>query len=288
MVERLAPLNPTQLGWESHNGDSQDRTFKLPKRQKNYAQPMYSLNYGIENYAEIAKRSLAKEDVDLKSATKDYENLTQAANLSVGKLYNIKLTSSNNGSIEIPVAVRLLVNVMPSSLLSELFTYRDSFDMNMKERWHAMRAGRLDFFWDFVLCNDLIEKSRRMAIRDKTGIGRMILNREAGQVSRALAGKDSFSTATNIVIISETTLSAIQAQIGPISNSKVRTSIFENTNMMIMAVVDRPYERVTIYTRDLDSHTTLGIKDLKVAGKGGADVSEIMKAYMAGSSVRNF
>jgi hypothetical protein len=286
VVERLAPLNPTHTGFEEHKDGSQDRTFRLQRRKPNYASPVYSFSYSAEQYA---ARKIANEDVSLSSATKDYENITQAANLSVGKLFNIKLSAGAGNNAEIPVAVRLMVNVLPSSLLSELFTYRDSFDMNLKERWYAMRAGRLSFLYDFVLCLDLLAKSRRMAIKDKSGIGKMILDREAGQVTRALAGKDSYSTASNIAIISETTMAMIQTQIGPFSNTKVRTSVFENTNLMLLVVVDRPYERVTIYTRDLDSYTTLSIKDMKAASKGGgADVSEIMKAYMAGSSIRNF
>lgn len=272
VAERLAPLNPGHgLAYESiHNTVARRYKLSVSTEANTPAQPVGTVK--------PAKNSFG---VDLDT----FESQAQSANLSVGKLYNVTLTNGGQ-EVKLPIAIRLMVNVLPSRMLTELFTYRDAFDMNMKERWHSWKAGQLDFFKDLVLCNDLIDKYRRMAIRDKTGLGAKILDREASQVFRAISGKDSFSTATNIAIISNDTLGLIESDLnGRFSNSKVRRSIFENSNLMLLVVIDKQFERVTIYTRDLDSHTTLSIKDIKVSNKSsGPDVTEIMRAYLMGSS----
>jgi hypothetical protein len=54
---------------------------------------------------------------------------------------------------------------------------------------------------------------------------------------------------------------------------------------MIIAVVDREWERVTFYTRGISSHTELSIDEIKAANKGkGPDISDIMKSYNMSAS----
>jgi hypothetical protein len=265
--ERLAPLNPTH-GFESYR-EGRSRRFGLSKK---------AIAVAIES-----------DKTSVKTDIKDYDSLSQGANLSVGKLFNVTL-KINQDEVVVPVAIRLMVNVLPTTVLSELFTYRDAFDTNLKERWYMYKAGRLGFFKDLILCQDLIAKYRKMAITDQSGVGAKILNREARIVLNSVLGNQSYSTATNIAVISSTTLSGIEAQIGgKFSNSKVRRSIFENTNLMLLVILDKQYERATIYTRDVDLPTTLSVSQMKTANKGsGPDVAEIMKAYMLGSSPQSF
>lgn len=275
IAERLGPLNPGHgFAYESIKIEASKR-FKLRVATED------NTGAAAGTATPPPKPPKLRHGVDIDT----YKDQAASANLSVGKLYNVSLTSGGH-EVSVPIAVRLMVNVMPSRLLSELFTYRDAFDTNMKERWHAYRAGQLDFFKDLVLCNDIIDKYRRMAIRDKTGLGAKILDREASNVMRALSGKDSFSTASNIAVISNDTLGMIENELGGrFANSKVRRSIFENSNLMLLVVIDKQFERVTIYTRDIDAHTTLSIKDIKASNKSsGPDVTEIMRAYLMGSS----
>lgn len=271
VAERLKPLNPSSsFGFEEH------QQFK----------PTY---FGLKNKKE--PRHVALESVTADVKIDDYKEISASANLSVGKMYKIVLNGgSNDKKVEVPVAIRLMVNILPSSILSEFFTYRDSFDMSMKERWHAWREGRLEFVKDLILCNDLIDKYRRMAITDKSGLGQTILNRETSQVVKALKGHESYATASNIAVISEETLAMIEAKLnGRFSNSKIRETMFENSNLMLLLVVDKQWDRVTVYTRGIDASTTLSAKEMKSSGKGnGPDVAEIMKAYMMGSSPQNY
>ena len=158
--------------------------------------------------------------------------------------------------------------------------------MNMKERWYAYKAGMLGFWKDLVFCQDLIAKYRRMAIQDKSGVGKVILNREAQNINHMLSGKDSYAGATSIAVVSDETIRQIERELsGKMSNSRVRKAVFEGTNLMLLVVISKEWEHVVIYTRDLDSTTTLSLKDIKKsASNGGGDVTEIMKAYLMGAS----
>lgn len=285
VAERLAPLNPGHgHGFESFQ---EPRRFGLSKKSRALAleaeqvQPKADGKKPEGDDAKLEKAPKRSTGVN----TSDYDSVQNAANLSVGKLFNVKM-KVNQDEISMPVAIRLMVNVLPTSILTELFTYRDAFDMNMKERWYMYKAGNLGFFRDLILCQDLIAKRRRMAITDKSGVGAKILNREAAIVFRALKGHESYSTASNIAIISEDTLGQVENKIGGrLSNSKVRRTIFENTNLMLLVIINKHYERVTIYTRDVDASTTLSVSQMKSASKGsGPEVVDIMKAYMMGSS----
>ena len=264
VIERLKPFNPN--------------TGLL-----SYAKAKASIALGL---FQKKQTQLALESVSVDTDVEKYKELSTNANLSVGKMFKVTLKGSGKDSVEIPIAIRLLVNVLPSTLLSEYFTYRDSFDMSMKERWHAWREGRLSFWSDLVLCNDLLDKYRKMAIKDKTGLGQTMLDREANQVARALKGHDSYATATNIAVVSDETMSLVESKInGRFSNFKVRQAVFDNSNLMLLVVVDKQWDRCTIYTRGIDASTTLSVKDMKNSSKGsGPDVAEIMKAYLAGSS----
>ncbi len=52
---------------------------------------------------------------------------------------------------------------------------------------------------------------------------------------------------------------------------------------MIIAVVDREWERVTFYTRGMAAATDLSFKEIKSANKGkGPDILDLMKSFNQG------
>lgn len=273
VAEKLGPLNPNRsLGFESLYNDAHKslsmESFKhrLPTTRKN--------------------TSLALEEKDEVVKDKAIDSIKEAANLSIGKIYNVQLRDEAN-TATIPIAIRLMVNVIPTRMMVELFTYRDAFDMDMKERYHAWRSGRLEFVKDLILCNDLIDKRRRSAIKDTNGIMSLINKRESSNLAASfVSGKASVATSSNLAIISHDTLEQIEMAInGKLEHAKTRHALFENTNLMILAVVEKDWERVIFYHRGLDASSNVSFKDLKVSNKGnGMDVGDILKAYVNGSS----
>lgn len=288
VMDRLAAFNPTGqasnfFSMESlQNGSATHRLPSLEGRIIN--KPSTAPVLGGGSSAPAAAEQKARSG-GLSQDT--LEDIPKAANLSIGKLYNVTLRVGTDSYV-VPIAIRLLVNIVPSMTLKQLFTHRDSFDMDMKERWYAYKAGMLGFWKDLVFCQDLIAKYRRMALQDKTGMGKAILDREAGNVkSRLTSLKESFASATSIAVISDDTMHQVERELsGKLGNSRVRKAVFDSTNLMLLVVISKEWEHVVIYTRDLDSSTTLSIKDIKKSASngGGADVTEIMKAYLLGAS----
>lgn len=276
VAKRLAPLNPNRgLGFEAHSDwryDAQAYAHKLP---------MSSNQVSMESSAPT------KLDRTMNVNDKEVANLNEVTNLCVGKLFNVTIRNDEQ-SVTVPVAIRLMVSNLPTNTLVNMMTFKDNFDMDMKERWHGWRAGRLSFIKDLILCRDLIEKHRNAIVNDKSGVYAEMLKRENNNMKAGLLNNNpSLATASNLVVISSDTLAQIEHKInGKFSNFKVRQSVFENTNLMILAVVDKDWDMTTFYFRGINQTTQISARGLRSAKKGGgsSEVLDVMKAFISGSN----
>ena len=274
VASKLSPLNPNRgLGFESHVQD-------VRMGASAYRHRLPTKRAGLAMEAEASKPA---------SAT-DKEGMTvirEATNLAVGKMFNVTLREGEHTAV-VPISIRLMVNTLPTSAMVALFTFKDTFDMDLKERYHAWKAGRLSFIKDLVLCRDLINKHRTALVNDKSDVYAQIVARENGNRKAGLANQSpSLATASNLAVLSSDTLATIELKLnGKFANFKVRQTVFDNTNLMILAVVDKAWERVTFYHRGVQGSTQVSVRDMKVSNKssGGSEVMDIMKAYMAGSN----
>ena len=219
-----------------------------------------------------------------KDTTRDLKEL---ADLSVGKIFMVDIEDGLH-RLQLPVSVRLMASSLPPKQLVHILSH-DSKDTSVKERFHAWRSGRLEFWRDIVACSDLIDAHRDTIMKDKTGIYSDILKRNrTNQFAALLSGDPSIATASNIAIISDDTASQIEDEIGGrLHDFKTRQKIFAKTYLMFLVVIDKQYERVTFYHRGINQATELGVRDLKASQKGnGPDVSDILRAYTMGQNPR--
>jgi hypothetical protein len=262
----------------------------------------YELNrekFGHDKAMQMAMRDLQQKGLELNREKFEYEKDTSSigfgkdtfatlkdlANLSVGKQFSVEITDGNH-SASIPVSVRLMASSLPSANLVHILSL-NSQDNSMKERYHGWRGGRLEFVKDLVLCQDLIDAHRKNLMADTDGIYTNLIKRSRSNGLAAIAsGNPSIATASNLVIISNDTAAKLELEInGKLDDFKTREKIFKETYVMIMAVIDKQWERVTFYHRGIHGRTEVGVRDLKAANKGnGPDVSEILKAYQVGNS----
>lgn len=294
IANKLAPLNPNRgagggglLGLENHKADwrmvTESYKHRLPKKKNPAAMAMEAQNISGQEKSGKEKSGNQIPPVTDKDAI---TVMREASNLAVGKMFNVTLREGENSAV-IPIAIRLMVNTIPTAAMVALFTFKNSFDMDLKERYHSWRAGRLSFFRDLILCRDLIDKHRTAIITDKSNIYAEIVNRENGNRKAGLMnGSPSLATASNLAVLSSATLANIEQKLnGKFSNFRVRQTLFDNTNLMILAVIDKGYSQVTFYHRGVEGSTQVSAKDLRAASKGGgSDVMDIMKAYISGSS----
>lgn len=207
------------------------------------------------------------------------------ANLSVGMLLEVNVESDGNHAT-IPVSVRLIVSAIAQDTLIHILSNAEQ-DRSVKERYHAWRAGQLEFVRDLMLCQDIIDDHRKALLKDSSGQYREILRRrDQNRLAAIISGQPSVATASNIIVMSADTARTLESKVGgSLKNFKVRQRIFENTYVMLMVVVDTQWEQVTIYHRSIELPTQVSVKELKSANKGtGPDVAEILKAYQLGSN----
>jgi hypothetical protein len=111
------------------------------------------------------------------------------------------------------------------------------------------------------------------------------LDRETdGWFAGLIEKNPSVAIASNLALISSDTLDQIQDKmLGSIENPKIRREIFNTSNLMILGVVDKGFDRITFYHRGIAQSTEMGVRDIKVSNKGGGpDVSDILKAFLGG------
>ena len=232
--------------------------------------------------AEAERARIESESVIDREQIPQIHDLT---NLSVGKMLKVEITDGNHRA-SVPVAIRLMASSIPSADLVHILSSGNK-DKSMKERYHGWREGRLDFVRDIILCQDLIDAHKKNLMNDKSGLYSEILNRRRGNgLSTLLSGNPSVATASNLVVMSKETVDRLEMETGmAFKDFKSREKIFKETYMMIVAVIDPQWDRVTFYFRGMAETTSVGIRDLKVANKStGPDVSEILKAFQLGSA----
>lgn len=256
---------------------------KLELDQKNSQRQTDQFNKSHDLQTQVRDDRLNASEMGIGRDT--MSTLKELANLSIGKMLSVEITDGLHKAA-IPIAIRLMASSLPSSNLVHILSIGNQ-DISVKERYHAWKAGRLEFIKDLVLCQDLIDAHRKNLMADKDGIYTNLLKRQRGnQLSTLVSGNPSIATASNLVVLSSDTAAQLELNInGKLSDFKTREKVFKNTYIMIMAVIDKQWERVTFYHRNINEVTEVGVRDLKAANKGnGPDVSDILRAYQLGNS----
>ncbi len=212
--------------------------------------------------------------------------LSENVNLSVGKLINVML-HINEQELTVPVNFRLSSTIANFEVIKNIFTYRKE-DNTFIERFHAWRSGRIAMIKDLILCQDLIDASRKTMMNDREGIFSEVIKRaNNGKKYGLLAGNPSLATASNMFVITEEEARQIGQELGGKFNSKLTLrKIFDNTYAMIVVVIDRDWDMVTFYHRGISAVTTVSVKDIKAGNKrnSSTEILEMFKSYNLGNA----
>lgn len=211
--------------------------------------------------------------------------LNENLNMAVGKMIDVTIQSGEQ-KVKIPVMVRLAPAVIPNQSIVHILALK-SEDNTLVERFHAWRAGRISFIRDFILCQDLIDQHKKALMTDDTGVYSEIVRRaNNSKVFGAVTQNPSLVSASNIFVLSETAAEEVEQKLGgKLDNARIRQKAFENTYAMIIAVIDRNYERVTFYHRGIAASTDVSIRDIKSSNKTkGPDIMDIVNALSGGKA----
>ena len=213
------------------------------------------------------------------------KHIHELSNLSVGKIISCEVSDGNN-TVSIPVSIRLIANSLPADSLVHILSGGQA-DKTWLERWHGFKSGRLSLA-DMLFCSDLVKAEVKAGIADKDGIRKAIQDRKKGNSwSAILSGSPSVGTYSNMAVLTETTAKELELAMAgkSLKDYRAREALFDESALMILAIIDRQWKRVTFYHQGITRPIECGFKDLKTSNKGtGPDVAEILNAYRLGNT----
>ncbi len=303
VIRTLGALNPTAPDFFSMESYSEG-AYKSALESYEFCLPRSNSAFALESnaVAPVGNRQAPRQNSQAhnpRTTNNQYRTASAAprlneltrelSNLAGGKLINVSLSDSDNSDskVTIPVTVRLATSVVPGGVLTALMSANKTED-TVVERFHSWRAGRIAFWKDLVMCQDMIDNRKKLLLDDKSGTYQRILRNANNQ---RLAGLTSDKTpaaqSSNIVVMSEATAREIEQKSGfQFKNPNSRAKLFEAGYMMLIVIIDPQYERVTFYHRGVAAPTNVGVRDIKMSNKnGGPDVTDIMKMLLQGNAV---
>lgn len=204
-------------------------------------------------------------------------------NLTTGILFDVSV-SANGTTLNVPLSVRLLANEMRQDNVLSILKAA-VVNKTAKERYREWRAGGLSFWSDIVLCRDILKEQRKNLIKDQTGIyNEVIKRRNNNKLAGIFSGDPSISNISNILVVSTETIARFETEtFKKLKDAKVRDTIFNNTNVMVLAVVDAYKEVVTLYYHSISVPTIVTFRDLKsYTKKQGLDPMEVLRSFQMG------
>lgn len=212
----------------------------------------------------------------------------ELTHLAVGKILNVTFNEGNN-SLTVPVAVRLMTSLMLPNALVRLLNFGSrERDLTLKERWHAYKSGKIEFWRDFILAKDLKKQRVNDIVADKDRIyqkiqARLLDNAAAG----AMSANPSLANMSNIIVINKPTLQELESVLGgKFSNFNLRERVFNNTGIMLFAVVDNDSQRVKIYHQSIEECTDVSFNEINRGSKKDSDITDLLNVFLQGGAPR--
>lgn len=205
--------------------------------------------------------------------------IMEVESLAVGKLLSVEI-SDGDKKAKLPVLIRLIPAAVPPASLVHMFSAggNDSW----AQRMFMVKTGQIKFWRDFVLGQDMIDEHFRALMNDKSGVFKMITDRRRNNSAKALqSGRVSVANASNIAIVSSETLKQATGKLfGKIDQESVRKTIFDNSYLLMLIVVDERWQRVQIWHRGVDLSTTHKFDEIERSEKSkGPDITEVFKMF---------
>lgn len=205
---------------------------------------------------------------------------------TVGKVIEVsfQVGKDNKEKVTVPVVIRLDNMIIPGEVLTNIMTMNED-SIRLGSRFKDMLAGRISPIKDFLLCSDLIKKQKSTLMKDPSRAYASLLARiNNSKLYSILSRNVSLSTISGIMIISEVEENEIRGAIGgDLTNKKTRNMVFDNSSVMIIAVVDREWETVKIFVRDLDNYSEIPFSRFKDSTTGNTDaLTEVFKSMSVG------
>ena len=262
--------------------DTTTTTEEAPAKQNGWQRIGQSI---VDDINGVDKDGKPKNGSASALSSGDTKELTH---LAVGKILNVTFTE-NGGSLTIPVVVRLMTSLMLPNALVRLLNFGSrERDLTLKERWHAYKSGKIEFWRDFILAKDLKKQRVKDITADKDRVyqkiqARLLDNAAAG----AMSANPSLANMSNIIVINKPTLQELESVLGgKFSNFNLRERVFNNTGIMLFAVVDNDSQRVKIYHQSIEECTDVSFNEINRGSKKDTDITDLLNVFLQGGAPR--
>lgn len=214
-------------------------------------------------------------------------DIGEPVNLGSGRMINVTI-KENDREVQVPVLIRMNAVYMATGPLVHILGSGGD-DVSFGTRFKKWRLGGIDFWRDFVFCQDQVDTHKKNLNADKTGIYLETMRRRSqNSVAAAVSGSLSANNSSNIHVISSEAAREVELKAyGKLTDFNTRQKLFQGGYGMLLFVVDKQWNTVRMYTRDIPEYTELKERDLKAMNKnGGVDIGDVLTAFRTGNSPR--
>lgn len=210
---------------------------------------------------------------------------------AIGKVIELKFkvrpeNSKDTNEVSIPVAVKLDTMILDADIVNNILTLNKD-EITFSSRLSDVLSGRISFIKDFLLASDLIKNQKKILYKNNSEAYAAILKRvNNSRIYSGLSGNVSVAGVSSIYVLSEKSEAMLAKKLGGrLSSPKIRSMIFENTMAMVIVVIDREWERVSIYVRDMDGFSQNSFDAFKTqSDKGSSQILDMFKSFTMGNA----
>ena len=267
---------------------------KMNKKAKDDAEELFRefKKKNVDRMEKVSKAEAAKmfeefkknNPVNFKGSSVDDNFLNKNIPGLIQRSINLEIVTEIEGMkhiVSIPVIVKLHIIYTPISNILTMLEPNSS-DKSYSSRLDEYKAGAISLS-DLVFASDLIKDYKKNKLNDKDKLLDMINNRSMSAHAKGIYGKGiGFENFYNMLIVSETDKVLIESHLkGKLKNDKYKAKLLEQAKALMVTVVDRDYERVTIMTKDIHGKSDMTFKALSKKGGKNDDLTDIFKSLVA-------
>ena len=207
------------------------------------------------------------------------------ANLAVGKSITVNVTIDGK-TFPFDATVRLIPQILNKSSIIDVLSL-GSKDNSMKGRWLRWKAGELSLA-DYLLAKDMIESDKKGLLNDKHGLYEAKKNRKMKSfISALLSGNPSLNVSSSITVITRSTAKELEVKARmKLSRARDRQRFFEDTQSMMLCVVDPSLEAIQLYYKGISEESVYTFDDISKnnTNPSGVNINQVLEAYRAGKA----
>jgi len=193
---------------------------------------------------------------------------------------SVKNSSDKTVDIVIPVLIKATVIYSGFSDI-EVMVNANGKDKRFLNRLDEYRAGLVSI-GDMIFADDLVKEYKKNRFKDKDDLILYMETRASDANKKLLTnGAVGFSKFYGVLIVNKRQMSILENKLGgKISKPKYKEMLMDQTKSLLINVVDTDWERVSMYTKDIQGTSDMSYKIIKKR-KGDSNSSELAEVFKA-------